>query len=114
MSQERRTDQGDLTNKKDTLDSTKDKTEIVFSQATKTDSKVRVVHGANQEYFNLAGKTVGSVRKNLREIFNIPSDAEALISGNAVPDDFVLEGGQSLEFLKESGVKGFEKMCFFY
>jgi hypothetical protein len=106
MSQERIIDQGDLTNKRDVSDISKDKTEIVFSQATKSDSKVRVVHGANQEYFDLAGKTVGSVRKNLREIFNIPSDAEALISGNAVPDDFILEGGQSLEFLKESGVKG--------
>jgi hypothetical protein len=76
--------------------------------------KVRVVHGANQDYFDLEGKTVGTVRKNLREVFNIPGDAEALISGKAVGDDFILEGGQSLEFLKESGVKGFFGSVIFY
>lgn len=72
-------------------------------------SKVRVVHGANEKYFdNLTGKTVGSVRKSLREVFNIPGDASALISGKEVGDDFVLEGGMNLEFVKEAGVKGGE------
>jgi len=70
-------------------------------------SKVRVVHGANEEYFpNLSGKTVGSVRKSLREAFNIPGDADALIGNKNVGDDFVLEGGQTLEFSKDAGVKG--------
>lgn len=68
--------------------------------------KVRVVHGANERPFDLDGKTVGSVRKSLRDVFSIPSDAEALIAGKSVGDDFVLEGGQVLEFIKESGVKG--------
>jgi hypothetical protein len=70
-------------------------------------NKVRVVHGSNEQYFdNLGGKTVGTIRKSLREVFNIPGDAEALISGKKVTDDFILEGGQSLEFVKEAGVKG--------
>lgn len=69
--------------------------------------KVRVVHGVNEQYFdNLDGKTVGSVKKSLREVFNIPGDAEALIEGKAVQDDFILEGGMNLEFVKEAGVKG--------
>ena len=69
--------------------------------------KVRVVHGVNEQYFdNLEGKTVGSVKKSLREVFNIPGDAEALIEGKAVQDDFILEGGMNLEFVKEAGVKG--------
>ena len=70
-------------------------------------SKVRVVHGANEQYFeNLSGKNVGQIRKSLREAFNIPGDASALISGKEVGDDFVLEGGMSLEFVKDAGVKG--------
>lgn len=78
-----------------------------LSLATRAMNKVRVVHGANEQYFdNLGGKTVGSIRKSLREAFNIPSDAEALIAGKSVGDDFVLEGGQNLEFVKEAGVKG--------
>ena len=80
--------------------------DATLSRATNAMKKIRVVHGANQDYFDLEGKTVGSVRKSLREVFNIPGDAEALISGKAVGDDFVLEGGQSLEFVKEAGVKG--------
>lgn len=83
--------------------------EATLSRATKAVSKVRVVHGANEQYFdNLEGKTVGMVRKSLREVFNIPGDAEALIAGKNVQDDFVLEGGMNLEFVKEAGVKGID------
>jgi len=78
-----------------------------LSAASKVVNKVRVVHGANEQYFdNLGGQTVGKVRKSLREVFNIPGDAEALIAGKQVGDDYILEGGQSLEFLKNSGIKG--------
>lgn len=84
--------------------------EATLTRATKAVSKVRVVHGANEQYFdNLEGKTVGTVRKSLREVFNIPGDADALINGKTVGDDFVLEGGQNLEFVKEAGVKGGKK-----
>jgi excisionase family DNA binding protein len=81
--------------------------ESTLNRAQATLNKVRVVHGANEQYFdNLNGKTVGSVRKSLREVFNIPGDADALISGQEVGDDFILEGGMNLEFVKEAGVKG--------
>lgn len=79
-----------------------------LSAAKSVTQKVRVVHGVNEQYFdNLDGKTVGSVKKSLREVFNIPGDAESLIEGKAVQDDFILEGGMNLEFVKEAGIKGF-------
>lgn len=78
----------------------------VTSSAGKVLEKVRVVHGANEGYFELAGKNVGQVKKSLRDVFNIPSDAEASIAGNSVGDDYILESGQSLEFCKETGTKG--------
>lgn len=82
--------------------------DATLSRASSTLNKIRVVNGANEQYFdNLSGKTVGSVRKSLREVFNIPGDASALVGGKEVGDDFVLEGGMNLEFLKEAGVKGF-------
>lgn len=88
----------------DTYDNSLDATLARASAATQ---KVRVVHGANEQYFdNLEGKTVGSIRKSLREVFNIPGDATALVGGKEVQDDFVLDGGMSLEFFKEAGVKG--------
>lgn len=82
--------------------------EDTLARSERSLSKVRVVHGANEQYFDsIEGKTVGQVRKSLRDAFNIPGDANALIAGKDVGDDFVLEGGMSLEFVKESGVKGF-------
>lgn len=81
--------------------------ETVLSRASSATNKIRVVHGANEQYFDtLEGKTVGTVKKSLREVFNIPGDAEALIGGKQVGDDFILEPGMSLEFVKEAGVKG--------
>jgi hypothetical protein len=78
-----------------------------LNRANSAMNKVRVVHGANEQYFDsLEGKTVGTVKKSLREVFNIPSDADALVSGKSVGDDFILEGGMNLEFVKEAGVKG--------
>ena len=82
--------------------------DATLARAAAVTQKVRVVHGANEEYFsNLDGKTVGSVKKSLREVFNIPGDAQALVSNKEVGDDFVLDGGMSLEFVKEAGVKGY-------
>lgn len=70
-------------------------------------SKIRVSQGANDRYFkNLEGKTVGQVRKSLRQAFNISSEASALIGGKEVEDDYILETGDHLEFFKASGVKG--------
>jgi hypothetical protein len=81
--------------------------EATLSRATSATNKIRIVHGANEQYFDtLEGKTVGNVKKSLREVFNIPGDAEALIGGKQVGDDFILESGMSLEFVKEAGVKG--------
>lgn len=79
----------------------------VLSKASTVANKVRVISGANEQYFDtLEGKTVGSVRKSLRDVFNIPGDAEARVGDKKVNDDFILEGGAVLEFVKESGVKG--------
>jgi len=82
--------------------------DATLARASAVTQKVRVVHGANEQYFdNLEGKTVGSVKKSLREVFNIPGDAQALVASKEVGDDFILDGGMNLEFVKEAGVKGF-------
>lgn len=77
-----------------------------FSELLRNQEKVRVIHGANQDYFDIQGKTVGSVKKSLKEVFNIPSEAQAIVAGSTVDNDFVLKAGDSLEFIKEAGVKG--------
>lgn len=80
--------------------------EETLARVNSVASKVRVIHGANEGYYDLEGKTVGSVKKSLREVFNIPGDADALIGGKEVQDDFVLEAGMNLEFSKDAGQKG--------
>lgn len=106
MAQERREVSGNQGNR--TVDSyAAPDLEATLERAASATQKVRVVHGANEQYFdNLEGKTVGSVKKSLREVFNIPGDASSLIGGKEVQDDFILEGGMNLEFVKEAGVKG--------
>ena len=78
----------------------------VINKNSRVLDKVRVTHGANQEYFDIAGKTVGSVRKSLRNSFSLPGDAAARVDGKEVGDDHVLASGQNLEFSKDAGVKG--------
>lgn len=69
-------------------------------------TNVRVVHGANEGLFDLHGRTVGIVRKSLREVFNIPENAIASIGGRSVADEQVLCDGDVLEFNCEHGTKG--------
>jgi hypothetical protein len=57
--------------------------------------------GAGRDPVSLIGKTVSWVRDYLGEAFTIPSEAIALVDGKRVPEDFVLERGQIIEFTDE-------------
>tara|TARA_R110002111_G_scaffold100975_1_gene156370 strand:+ start:15121 stop:15780 length:660 start_codon:yes stop_codon:yes gene_type:complete len=67
---------------------------------------VRIVHGINEDHFDLKGKSVGSVAKSLQQVFNIPHNAIALVGGQKVTFDYILSAGESVEFIKENGRKG--------
>jgi len=71
--------------------------------------KVKVIHGANDDSFEVVGKKVKDVRAALVDSFNIPADATALVNGNQVDGEYVLQNSETLEFLKASGVKGAPK-----
>jgi hypothetical protein len=71
-----------------------------------TNDKIRVIHGPNEHYVSLSGKTVGEARKKLKDVLNLPGDAEAIVGDKTVADDFVLVPGMNLEFQKSTGVKG--------
>lgn len=68
--------------------------------------KVKVIHGANDDEFGIAGATVQQVRANLVDAFNIPGDALAFVDGEQVDQNHILQEGQVLEFVKAAGVKG--------
>ena len=67
---------------------------------------VKVIHGANDGFFDVAGATVRSLRGSLVDAFNIPDDAIALANGQRVPGGYELRGNDVLEFVREGGEKG--------
>jgi len=70
-------------------------------------AKIKVIHGANDGEFGLAGAKVATVRFSLVDAFNIPGDATAFVNGEQVDENYVLQSNQVLEFIKAAGVKGF-------
>jgi hypothetical protein len=67
---------------------------------------VRVVHGANEGYFPVRGRTITFVKRRLRDGFNIPYFAEAFVDGVPVNADHILGECALLEFVKTFGFKG--------
>jgi hypothetical protein len=68
--------------------------------------KVEIIHGAHQDKYDVAGKTVGYVRQALGDVFNIPRDAECLIDGRVVDETTIIRENSVVEFIKASGTKG--------
>lgn len=67
---------------------------------------VKVIHGANDDVYPIAGCRVSLVRANLVDAFNIPADALAFVDGEQVDNEYILKEGAVLEFIKAAGVKG--------
>jgi len=67
---------------------------------------VRVVHGVNDDTLPLEGRTVGFVAENLRDVFNIPAEAVALLNGDPAITEDLLATGDLLEFVQRWGHKG--------
>lgn len=67
---------------------------------------VKLVCGANSQEAAVAGRTVSDIRRDFGDVLNIPPNAQAIISGDNVQGAYVLQPGDTLEFLKPSGTKG--------
>jgi hypothetical protein len=68
---------------------------------------VQVSCGANAGPFEVIGRSIAEVSNLLREVLNIEVLATPLVNGRAVSGTYVLKTGDSLEFLKPAGRKGF-------
>lgn len=67
---------------------------------------VQVIHGANEGLFEFNGRTVQQVAKTLREVFNVPENAEPFVNGHKANRSTLLKDGDTLEFVQEFGRKG--------
>jgi hypothetical protein len=67
---------------------------------------ISVSCGAASSNYPVVGKTVGYVKATYREILNIEIDSKAVTNGNEVSDSYILKSGDTLEFVRQAGVKG--------
>ena len=68
-------------------------------------SPVKVIHGANDGLFNIAGTTVGKLMASLSVVFNIPAEALSFVNGEQVGQSYRLLPNDIVEFVKQYGEK---------
>ena len=66
----------------------------------------RVICGITDRELRIVGATVGEVRAQLVDMFNIPANALALMNGGEVSADYVIKANDVLEFSQKLGTKG--------
>jgi hypothetical protein len=71
------------------------------SEAGSRGKSVSDPHGAHEDTVSLVGKTVAWARAHFEKIYKTTLGGMALVDGNQVPEDHVLEEGQVLEFGEE-------------
>ena len=84
--------------------------EKMMSVASLPSPCVKVIHGANDGVFDLAGARVASIQASLVDAFNIPNQALAFVNGEQVDGEYVLQSNDTLEFCKQTGDKGGRRM----
>ena len=55
---------------------------------------------------SLVGQTVYEVRESFADVLNIPDEANALVNGRGVSEDYALRAGEELIFSRPVGSKG--------
>lgn len=73
---------------------------------SRTTTTIHVSCGASSGNFPVAGKSVKEVGEFLREVLNVDRLSTGLVNGKEVGPDYVIQSGDSLEFLKPAGKKG--------
>lgn len=78
------------------------------SKGKTMNEQVRVIHRGNDAVFDtLAGKSVGSLRRSIKDVFSLPEHAEAFVNGSPVGDDCLIQPGDVVEFVPTGwGTKG--------
>lgn len=72
----------------------------------KCTTAISVSCGASSGKFPVIGKSVAAVGEFLREVLNVDRLAEGLVNGKKVEGNYILQPGDTLEYLKPAGRKG--------
>ena len=73
---------------------------------SKIDSMITCSSGVNSGEFPVVGRSVAEVADFLKEILNVSSMADGLVNGDKAAASYILQEGDTLEFVKPAGSKG--------
>jgi hypothetical protein len=73
---------------------------------SKIDSMITCSSGVNSGEFPVVGRSVAEVADFLKEILNVSSMADGLVNGDKAEASYILQEGDTLEFVKPAGSKG--------
>lgn len=63
-------------------------------------SRVRVSSGSSFDHFDVIGHNISDVRDLLLHILNIDPEAQAMVNGQVVADDYVIRDNDNVDFIK--------------
>ncbi|WP_298867570.1 helix-turn-helix domain-containing protein [uncultured Gimesia sp.] len=84
--------------------------EKVLAEAEAAVGQCCIMHGAHIQYANIAGQKVQDITNTFRDGFSISDQAIPLVNGKEVDENYVVLQGETLEFAKQSGVKGLGRL----
>jgi hypothetical protein len=67
---------------------------------------VTVSHGVHTEALPVANMTVSEIHTRFADRFDIDPESTALLDGNEVTGETIVQGSQLLMFVRKAGVKG--------
>lgn len=69
-------------------------------------STANISCGVNSLELEVVGKTISELRTFLASIISIDSSYKAEANGNTLSESYVVQEGDAIEFVKQSGTKG--------
>ena len=84
----------------------------IFSQDGNPGGSVTVCHGPYSEELPVGEMTVRQIRERFGDRLDIDPQSQAIVDGNEVNENTVVQAGQLLTFVRKAGEKGGLSMAF--
>ncbi len=94
----------------ETVQENKVSTTETIAEIEKARGLVKIMHGALEVEYDVAGKSVNYIREALAAVLSIPKEAAAVVNGQTIDrnteNQHQLNQMDTLEFIRSSGTKG--------
>ena len=78
----------------------------IFSDGSNVSPGVFISYGIYSERLPVVGESIGRVRELYADRFDLDPESQAVIDGQPVNEDAIIEEGQSVVFVRRAGEKG--------